>query len=415
MTEGNKGKRSLKKRISGAGCSLLDYLYTDISFQDPRLEPFWSKEPGDGGMSPGKLVFAADLARFAGVSEEILQDSLSGGIEADKVNLGGPAIVPLVHCSQILTDWECSFYGFSSGSEDFAPLDAIVKKLPVNYVRLPSPGALPTTVVLSDPGHHCGAGERTFVNRLGAADLVDPDALPDELFEGDIVLWGGTGLVPPLHDNLGELSRRVKDSGGINVVGTVYDFRNEAKSPVDPWPLGSREDPAYRWIDLLICDQEEALRLSGRETLEEALTFFRDSGLYSLVITRGKEETLVYSEGSTLFGDCPLTAMPVSSYVDSDLAVHPERRGDTTGCGDNFMGGVLTSLARQLENRDRLDLKTAAVEGICAGGLALYSKGGCFVESRPGEKEALMKPIRTDYFSRILPAMDGEAVMEGGV
>ena len=397
-----------KKKISGAGCSLLDYLYTNISFQSPALESFWSRSPGDGGMSPGKLVFAEDLARYAGVEEDRLQDLLTEGVSPDKVNLGGPGIIPLVHCAQVLRDWECSFYGFSSGREDFAPLNDIVEKLPVDYVNLASEGAVPTTVVLSDPSHHGGAGERTFVNRLGSADLVDPDGLPDELFQAEIVLWGGTGLVPPLHDALAPLSRKVKEAGGLNIVGTVYDFRNEAKSHIDPWPLGTPEDPAYPWIDLLICDQEEAFRLSGSDSLDSSVRFFQNAGLKSVIITRGKDETLVFSLGSAVFMDCPLSYMPVSAWVDRDLAAHPEKRGDTTGCGDNFMGGVLTSLARQMENEGLLDLKAAAVEGICAGGLALYSKGGCFVESRPGEKEDLMKPVREDYIQNILPSAGTE-------
>ena len=50
--------------ISGAGCALADFLYTDISFNSPGFKKYLSKNPGDGGLSPGKLVFNEELEKF---------------------------------------------------------------------------------------------------------------------------------------------------------------------------------------------------------------------------------------------------------------------------------------------------------------------------------------------------------------
>ncbi len=53
-------------RISGAGCSLIDYLYTNIDFSEHTLQRYFSRIPGDGGITPGKLVFADEFEQFCG-------------------------------------------------------------------------------------------------------------------------------------------------------------------------------------------------------------------------------------------------------------------------------------------------------------------------------------------------------------
>ncbi len=80
--------------------------------------------------------------------------------------------------------------------------------------------------------------------------------------------------------------------------------------------------------------------------------------------------------------------MPVSDAVRDDLRAHPERRGDTTGCGDNFVGGMLHSLALQSTSRARgeLNLPQAVAVAICAGGAACFQVGGTYVENKPVEK-----------------------------
>ena len=83
----------------------------------------------------------------------------------------------------------------------------------------------------------------------------------------------------------------------------------------------------------------------------------------------------------------------------ADLEDHPNKAGDTTGCGDNFVGGVLSSLAVQREEQGQAlipDLERAVAEGVCAGGLALYSTGGTFRENVPGEK-ALLLSVSYDF------------------
>ncbi len=399
------------KKISGTGCCLLDYLFTDMDFSSEIFQRFQSKKPGDGGLVPGNLVFSSDLAEFSGLSEEKVLELLSGRSLPDSINLGGPGVVAMIHASQMLhqDDWKVCFTGAMGDEEISGEIKNIVRKYPIDFTEVVFPGeAAASTTVLSDPGYNGGAGERTFINRLGAAEYLQSSDLVMDFFNSDIVLWGGTALVPRIHNDLTALVKKVKAQGGLNVVGTVYDFLNESKNPYSPWPLGNPEEPAYPWIDLLITDYEEALRLTGESDGESAIKALKNKGCGSFIITKGKEPLCLFSDGKGNFEKQDKMFLPVSPYVDADLKAHPEKRGDTTGCGDNFVGGVLVSIARQIKKSDnRIDLVEAAVEGICSGGLALYINGGCRPENYPGEKEHLIKPIREHYKETVLLEVAG--------
>ena len=108
--------------------------------------------------------------------------------------------------------------------------------------------------------------------------------------------FGGTALVPQIHDNLTSLLKKAKSKGCITIVNTVFDFRNEKANPSKKWPLGE-SDESYRYIDLLIADQEEAFRLSGEHDPQAAIKFFIEKKVSSLMITNGSKNISIYSDG----------------------------------------------------------------------------------------------------------------------
>jgi hypothetical protein len=62
-------------RIAGVGCALADFLYTKVDFKSPGFSKYISVNSGDGGLSPGKLVFTEELQKFANKPySEILKD-----------------------------------------------------------------------------------------------------------------------------------------------------------------------------------------------------------------------------------------------------------------------------------------------------------------------------------------------------
>lgn len=391
-------------KINVCGCALIDHLFTNISFRSEEIEPFLSVKEGDCGIAPGKLVFAEDLEKFAGLSYNYLIAAVTGGRLPDAVNLGGPAIVGAINAAQILWDTDATFCFYGSGGDDAAgnTLRTLAGKTPLNMEHYHvAPGQpTPVTDVLSDPEANGGKGERSFINRIGAAGGLTPDALGSGFFEADILWFAATALTPALHDSLTSLLKRGRDAGKYNIVSTVFDFRNEKRDPVGPWPLGESMD-SYRYIDLLIVDCEEALRLSGKKDLEEAFEFFKNAGTGAFFVTFGAKDFFAWSSGRIFEKTEGVLRLPVSALADDDLAAHPEKRGDTTGCGDNFAGGCVASFVRQkLEGKPdgTLSVIDAAAWAAASGGAACFCKGGTYFEQQQGEKKAILKRYADAYF-----------------
>jgi len=390
--------------ISGVGCSLIDYLYTNVDFDSDSFRRYSSVAVGDGGLSPGKLVFSDEFEKFSGVDFHRALRDCTGGKEPETLNLGGPAIVALINAAQLLhdTDSRFNFYGAMADDESGHHIVQILKGLPVNtdnYRILE--GETPTTVVLSDPSYHEGSGERTFINTIGVAGSITPDDLGDHFFDAEIVLFGGTGLMPQVHDGLTGLSRKAQANDCLTIVNTVFDFRSEKNAPDKRWPLGE-SDETYENIDLLIVDREEGMRMSGTATPGASLRWFRDHGVDSAIVTCGAQNYHLYS-GGRYFTELELQELPVSKQIRADIDSGAVSPGDTTGCGDNFVGGVLASVAEQYESGGSISLLEAASWGVASGGQACLYIGGTYIEGHPGEKRALIERYYEHYRRQVNP------------
>ena len=393
----------MKKEItvSVVGCSLVDCVYAKADFNSAAFKKYSSIKQGDGGLVPGQLVFMESLEKFAGVPAAQILAELTDNEPVSGRNVGGPAVVAAINAAQLCCNYpvKVNFYGGRGKDEGSKFIESIVTQTPLNidnYVCVDAP--TPSTQVLSDPNYHDGKGERTFINVIGAANSYQPDMLGDKFFDADVLFFSATALMPPVHDNLTALLKRGKAAGKINMVATVFDFRNEMRDPAGRWPLGE-SDESYKYIDLLAVDWDEARRLSGEEELEAIVNFFASRGVSSVLITHGAKNFHVYSDGR-LFNKVELSSWKVNELVNEDLKNHPERRGDTTGCGDNFAGGLLASLIMQLaegKTAGELDMRTAAAWADASGGFACFCLGGTYLEKTPGEKYAAVKRY-CDYY-----------------
>ena len=387
--------------VSGVGCCLVDLLFNDIDFGSPTMSPYLSLKRGDGGLTPGHLVFREEFEKFCGEPFDIALKKITGGRKHDKINIGGPSVVSLINAAQLVDNDHCEvrFYGRGGNDEIGNYLLSALRNTPVvlKDFRLIS-NQTPSTVVLSDPGYAGGHGERMFINSIAAAWEYGPDNLDEDFFSSDIVVFGGTGLVPQIHDNLASLLRKARAKGCVTIVNTVFDFRNEKANPSKRWPLGESDD-SYGMIDLLITDQEEALRLSGETNRQDAFRFFRDKKVSSLMITNGSKDILTYSDGR-FFSSSGIKEMPVSEKVISERK--ESQVGDTTGCGDNFVGGVIASLVDQRHNGSiQPDITEACSRGVVSGGFACFYLGGTYFEENPGEKRAKIEPYYNAYRKQI--------------
>lgn len=388
---------SRKIVVSGVGCCLVDKIYSNISFNGKQFSIYRSMQRGDGGLTPGQLVFKEEFEAFTRRKFSLALENITKGMPPDKINIGGPCIVTLIHVSQMLETEGSTicFYGSGGNDEEGKYLLSALKNTPVNidnYRLLDND--TPSTVVLSDPEYDNGHGERIFINSIGAAWNYSAKDIGEDFFASDLVVFGGTALVPKIHDNLTELLRKAKANNCITVVNTVFDFRNEKANPHKKWPLGSSNE-SYSYIDLLITDREEAFRLSGKSNISEAMNFFRENKVGALIITNGSNPVRIFSSGS-LFNILDECEFPVSKKISDRLK--KGHFGDTTGCGDNFAGGVIASLVLQLQaGNNKPDLKEASIWGIVSGGFSCFYMGGTYFETFPGEKRKKIEPYYEQY------------------
>jgi sugar/nucleoside kinase (ribokinase family) len=149
-------------------------------------------------------------------------------------------------------------------------------------------------------------------------------------------------------------------------------------------------------------DCEEALKISGQKTIDNAALFFIGSNVSSFIITNGADKLYAWSDGR-LFTSTKLVKLPVSERVKEDMLTKPELKGDTTGCGDNFAGGVITSVAQQMMTRlpGQLDLVEAVSLGVASGGFACYILGGTYIEKSLGEKMNRVIEIQKEYYTQL--------------
>ena len=197
--------------LHGTGCCLIDYLYASVDFSSPAFAAARSRKEGDGGLTPGRLVFAEDFERFIGVPYAEALAALTGGAASDAHNLGGPSVVSLAHAAQLLTGGPSAradgdvvrFFGIRGDDDTGRLIREALDRLPFDETRVAVvDAATPRTDVLSDPRYDGGHGERTFINLIGAEGAFGPEDLEDGFYDADFVALGGTALIPRLHDGL---------------------------------------------------------------------------------------------------------------------------------------------------------------------------------------------------------------------
>jgi len=151
-----------------------------------------------------------------------------------------------------------------------------------------------------------------------------------------------------------------------------------------------------------LMDCEEALKISGSANIDEAAIYFSKQDLSSFIITNGSKNIYAYSNGR-LFNSVELVQLPVSETIKNQLKNNSIAKGDTTGCGDNFAGGIIASLAWQLKNlpSDKYDLFNAVSWGVASGGYACFYVGGTYIEQNEGEKLEKVIPYQKEYLEII--------------
>jgi fructokinase len=170
-------------------------------------------------------------------------------------------------------------------------------------------------------------GERDFYFNRGAdGQLSMTDLAELDLNEYDIVHFGSaTGFLPgPLQSTYIDLLNRAKEAGAL------ISFDPNYRHLLFPDNTASFVTQSWHYIeacDFFKLSDEEALLITGLETVDAAAAALRSKTKAVFAITLGKEGTLL----STSYGTEIIASIPITAV-------------DATGAGDAFVGAVLYQL-----------------------------------------------------------------------
>ena len=230
------------------------------------------------------------------------------------------------------------------GDDSFGQL--ILRRLQENGVD--------TRHVIVDPAYKtgigvalCPPGDRAILTYLGTIDAVYPQDITDEILASTRHVHHGSHY---LHANLqpviAETFQRARGFGASTSLDTNWD-------PAERWD-GDLERILPQ-TGLFLPNAQEALRISGKETLDEAAAHFLDLGVQVVAIKAGAEGARAYT---------PTTHLT--------RGVTPVSGGDSIGAGDSFDAGFLAGWLRGLPLETCLEIGTLCGRAVASqvGGLA---------------------------------------------
>jgi sugar/nucleoside kinase (ribokinase family) len=172
-------------------------------------------------------------------------------------------------------------------------------------------------------------GARYFVTYAGSAlEFTEDIVRRSSGFErARATMFYGYFLLPAFGaESVVSCLQRAKAAGQI----TFFD----ANSATDGWSERSRNDifSFLPYIDYFMPNEEEVLHLTGRNTVEDAVSLLVDKGANTVVVKRG-------AGGASAF-----TATSAVHHPGFKVAAY-----DTTGAGDSFDAGFMFSLLQDGE------------------------------------------------------------------
>lgn len=384
--------------ISGLGCWVVDYIYQDIDFSLSRVSQYISKD-GKNGLVFGEATLMSHLVEYFGKSAETIIRDIGG--EKKYKNLGGVAIITTISAAQLLynyKDIKVYFYANLANNEAGNFVLQTLKQTPVytDYIYIMEGDNVVTHAFCGKDEH--GETSRTFI----CAPSVHPstalklEQLDDNFYNSDINVFSCIQWEPEISKNFSRVLKKSKENGSITIVGTANDPLMRGR---ERWILGD-SDEAYEYIDILIMDKAEALYYSGTNDLSSAISFFKSFPIQGILITDGTNPTYVYGNGNLCL---PYEGfIPIVEDIGKDKKGGILEEGDAVGCGDNFAGGVVASIAMQLRNGEKqINIKKACIMGNLSGGIASTVTGGLFIEKFTGERKSLIDRYYEKYLKQL--------------
>ena len=243
------------------------------------------------------------------------------------------------------------------GNDDFGKL--LADTLKINNVEMLVPELTDkanTTlafVTLSKDGDR----SFTFVRKPGADLLLDEeDVKKVDFSKWDIVHAGSVSQSgAPERDAVLLALKKAKEHGKL--ISFDINYRDKI------WGMEEclkESQKIFGYVDLLKISDEE-LMFTGDE--DNIFNFMKEHGISVTVLTKGGDGVRVFFDGKMI-----------------DIPAMKAKVVDTTGAGDAFWGGFLSSLLRQgvrsVPDIDMKKLETAGNYGAVSGGLCVQKHGG---------------------------------------
>ena len=186
-------------------------------------------------------------------------------------------------------------------------------------------------------------GERPALHLRGACDyFLPPNKEKLDIFDCKVFHLGGTGLLKKLDGSVSvELLKDAKENGCI----TTWDLIGATESTIDI------VKPLLPHIDYFMPSIEEASIMCGLDDPNDIAKYYLDNGVTNCVLTMGGEGSLFVNKDETI----------KTPAFDINVV-------DTTGCGDAFDAGMITSLINNFDLEKSLKFATTT-SGLVATGL----------------------------------------------
>ena len=188
--------------------------------------------------------------------------------------------------------------------------------------------------------------DRAILTYTGTIDVVTPDMITDEILRRTrhlhIASYFLTTKITPYYP---DILKRAKSFDVTVSLDTNWD-------PGETWDDGILDIMPY--VDIFMPNENEIRYIANKETLDEAVTFFR--GIVPVIALKlGKDGARVITKDS----DC--SRMPIPAIV-----------ADTVGAGDSFDAGFLYGYLNGMDLRTCLDIATFCGHGNVTrhGGIA---------------------------------------------
>ena len=252
---------------------------------------------------------------------------------------------------------EAGFLG-CMGNDDFGKL--LVKTLKDNDVKIPVPKLTDkaTTTLAFVTLDETGDRSFTFARKPGADMLLDTDDVDKaDISSWDIIHVGSvsqSGITAERYAVLYAV-KKAKENG--KMVSFDINYRDKIWSEED---CLKESEVLFPYTDFLKISDEELVFVGGEENIFD---FMKQYDISVVVETLG-------SKGARIFYDGTSTDIPALDV----------KAVDTTGAGDAYWGGFLSSLIMQnvktVSDLSREKLNIAGRYGAVSGGLCVQKPGG---------------------------------------